>query len=154
MDRERWPPLSPLLQPVARTFSRKYAQHRPWALVAVMLWAALHDRPVSWACPPRPGSTPRRRPARRPAADTVRRRLGGVAVGLFWGALADRVRGAGPPALGAIVDGKPLLVGGCSEGPGAAFGRAAGHAGRGDPRPAVGSTRPLPEAREVTPLSG
>src|SRR5262249_61179936 len=107
MDRERWPPLSPLLQPVARTFSRKYAQHRPWALVAVMLWAALHDRPVSWACPPRPGSTPRRRPARRPAADTVRRRLGGGAPRPFLGGAADPGPRPGAPPPGARGGGTP-----------------------------------------------
>jgi hypothetical protein len=154
MERELWPPLYRLIQEVARTFSQKYVQHQPWVLVAVMLWAALHDRPVAWACQPRHWSTTRLRPARLPSPRTISRRLDGVAVGLFWRALADHARGAGPPALVAFVDGKPLLVGGCSKDPDAAFGRAAGHVGKGYKLHAVWSTRPLPEAWEVTPLNG
>lgn len=154
MERELWPPLYRLIRAVARDFSQKYVQHQPWVLVAVMLWATLHDRPVSWACQPRHWSTTRLRPGRLPSPATLSRRLDSVAVGLFWRALADRIRGAGPPALVAFVDGKPLLVGGCSKDPDAAFGRAAGHVGRGYKLHTVWSTRPLPEAWEVTPLNG
>src|SRR3954469_9346675 len=103
MERALWPPLYRPLREVARDFSQKYVQHRPWVLVAVMLWAALHDRPVSWACQPRPRVTTRLRPGRLPSPATMSRRLDGVGVGLFWRALADRVRAAGPPALVAFV---------------------------------------------------
>src|SRR5262245_52032795 len=41
-------PLYHPLRPVAKDFSQKYGQQPSWALVAVMRWAALHDRPVSW----------------------------------------------------------------------------------------------------------
>jgi hypothetical protein len=153
MERELWPPLYRLMRDVARDVSQKYVQYQPWVLVAVLLWAALHDRPVSWACQPRHWTTTRLRPGRLPSPATLSRRLDGVAVGLFWRMLADRVRGAGPPALAAFVDGKPLLVGGCSKDPDARFGRAAGHVGRGYKLHAVWSTRPLPEAWEVTPLN-
>jgi IS5 family transposase len=51
------------------------------------------------------------------------------------------------------VDGKPLLVGGCSHDPEARFGRAAGHLGRGYKLHAIWGQRPLPEAWEVTPLN-
>jgi hypothetical protein len=154
MERELWPPLYHLLQQVARTFSQKYVQHQPWVLVAVMLWAALHDRPVSWACQKRHWGGTRLRPGRLPSANTLSRRLDGVGVGLFWRALADRVRGEGPPALAALVDGKPLLVGGCSKDPDARFGRAAGHVGKGYKLHAVWAGRAAPEAWEVTPLNG
>ena len=70
MERELWPPLSHLLREVAKDFSQKYVQHPAWALVAVMRWAARHDRPVSWACQRRHWSTttlkPRRLPSPRP----------------------------------------------------------------------------------------
>jgi Transposase DDE domain len=154
MERELWPPLYRLIQEVARTFSQKYVQHQPWVLVAVMLWATLHDRPVCWACQPRHWTTTRLRPTRIPSAATLSRRLDGVAVGLFWRALAERVRGEGPPALVSFVDGKPLLVGGNSKDPDAKFGRAAGHVGKGYKLHTVWGTRPLPEAWEVTPLNG
>jgi hypothetical protein len=54
-----------------------------WVLVAVLLWAALHDRPVSWACQPRHWSTTTLRPPRLPSAATMSRRIDGVAVGLL-----------------------------------------------------------------------
>src|SRR5438477_4541912 len=151
MERELWPVLYRLLRETGKDFRQKYVQYQPWVLVAVMLWATLHDRPVSWACQPRHWSTTRLRPGRLPSPATLSRRLDGVAVGLFWRALADRIRGSGPPALVAFVDGKPLLVGGCSKDPDAAFGRAACHVGRGYKLHAVWSTRPLPEAWEVAP---
>ncbi len=153
MERELWPPLYRLVRQVARDFSQQYVSYQPWVLVAVLLWAALHDRPRSWACQRRHWSATTLRPGRLPSAATLSRRLDGVAVGLFWRAVEDRVRAAGDPALVAFVDGKPLLVGGCSKDPDAAFGRAAGHVGRGYNLHAVRSTRPLPEAWEVAPLN-
>jgi hypothetical protein len=153
MERELWPPLYRLIREVARDFSQKYVSYQPWVLVAVIAWAALHDRPRSWACQRRHWSTTTLRPGRLPSPSVLSRRADGVAVGLFWRALEARLRGRGDPALLAFVDGKPLLVGGCSKDPDARFGRAAGHVGRGYKLHAVWSTRPLPEAWEVTPLN-
>ena len=63
MERELWPPLYHVLCDVAKDFTQKYVSYHPWVLVAVLCWAALHDRPLSWACNPRPWSTTRlRRP--------------------------------------------------------------------------------------------
>jgi hypothetical protein len=153
MERELWPPVYRLLRAVARDFSQKYVQYQPWVLVAVLLWAALHDRPRSWACQRRHWSTTTLRPGRLPSAATLSRRVDGIAVGLLWRALEERLRATGDPALVAFVDGKPLLVGGCSKDPDARFGRAAGHVGRGYKLHAVWSTRPVPEAWEVAPLN-
>jgi DDE family transposase len=151
MERELWPPLYRLLRAVGQDFRQKYVRHQPWVLLAVFLWAALHDRPVSWACQPRHWSTTRRRPARLPSAATLSRRIDSVGVGLLWRALEQRVRDAGRPALLAFVDGKPLPVGGCSKDKDARFGRGAGCIARGYKLHAVWSTRPVPEAWEVTP---
>jgi Transposase DDE domain len=152
MERELWPPLYRLLQDTARDVRQKYVQHQPWVLVAVLLWAALHDRPVSWACQRRHWSTTTLRPARIPSAATLSRRADGVAVGLFWRELERRLRATGDPALVAAVDGKPLPVGGDSKDPAARFGRGAGCVARGYKLHAVWSTRAVPEAWEVTPL--
>lgn len=38
---------------VGERVRQKYVPHPPWVIAAVLLWAALHDRPVSWACDPR-----------------------------------------------------------------------------------------------------
>jgi hypothetical protein len=50
MERELWPIVCRALRATAREVSQKYVQYQPWAIAAVLLWAALHDRPVSWAC--------------------------------------------------------------------------------------------------------
>src|SRR5271165_3393686 len=104
MERELWPPLYHALRTVANDFRQKYVQLQPWVLVAVLLWAALHDRPVSWACQQRPWSTTTRKPWRLPSAATMSRRIDGVAVGLLWRTLEQRLRDGGAPALAAFVD--------------------------------------------------
>jgi hypothetical protein len=153
MERELWPPLYRLLRAAAKDFHQKYVQYQPWVLVAVMLWAALHDRPVSWACQPCHWSTTTLRPGRLPSPATLSRRLDGVAVGLFWRALEERLCRGGPPALVAFVDGKPLPIGGCGHDPDARFGRGAGCVAKGYKLHAVWSTRAVPEAWEVTPMN-
>src|SRR4051794_35605305 len=154
MERELWPPLYHLLMEVAKDFSQKYVQHQPWVLVAVMLWAALHDRPRSWACQRRHRSTTTLRPGRLPSPSALSRRVDGVAVGLLWRALEQRLRDSGDPALVAFVDGKPLPVGGNSKDADARFGRGAGCVARGYKLHAVWPARPVPEAWEVTPMNG
>jgi len=154
MERELWPPLYRLILAVARDVRQKSVQHQPWVLVAVTLRAALHDRPVSWACRRRHWSTTTLKPARLPSAATLSRRVDGVGVGLFWRALEQRVRATADPALVAFVDGKPLAVGGNSKDPDARFGRGAGGLAKGYKLHAVWSTRPVPEAWEVTAMNG
>jgi hypothetical protein len=153
MERELWPLLYRELQAAARDFRQKYVSHQPWAIAAVLLWAALHDRTTHWACQRRHWSTTRLSPGRLPAGSTVSRRARQTAFGLFLNVLTDRLRGRGLPALVVAVDGKPLLVGGCSKDPDARFGRAAGHMGRGYKLHAVWGERAMPEAWEVTPLN-
>jgi len=153
MERELWPPLYRLLRDVAKDFHQKYVQYQPWVLLAVMLWAALHERPVSWACQERHWSTTTLRPARLPSPATISRRIDGVAVGLLWRAVEQRLRDRAAPTLLAFLDGKPLPVGGNSKDPDARFGRGAGCIARGYKLHAIWSTRPVPEAWEVAPLN-
>lgn len=122
MERELWPLLYRLIRQTARDFSQKYVQFQPWVLVSVMLWAALHDRPVSWACQARHWSTTTSRLCRIPSPSTMSRHIDGAGVGLFWRALEQRIRNCGQAALIAFVDGKALPVGGNSKDPDARFG--------------------------------
>lgn len=48
---------------VGATLAQKYRQSPPGALGAVLLWAALHDRPLSWAGDPDHWRTTTLRPA-------------------------------------------------------------------------------------------
>src|SRR5689334_9093009 len=131
MERELWPLLYRLIRDTAKTFHQKYVHFQPWVLVAVFCWAALHDRPVSWACQKRHWSTTRLRPAPLPSPSTLSRRIDRVGIGLFWHALEQRLRDSGLPALVAFVDGKPLPIGGNGKDPDARFGRGAGCIAKG-----------------------
>jgi hypothetical protein len=152
MERELWPPLYHLLREVAKDFHQKYVQYQPWVLVAVMLWAALHDRTVSWACGPRHWSTTTLKPRRLPSPSTISRRIDSPGAGLLWRALERRLRDSGQPALVAFVDGKPLPIGGCGKDPDARFGRGAGATANGYKLHTIWSTRPVPEAWDIKPL--
>jgi hypothetical protein len=153
MERELWPLLYRILRRVANDFSQKGVQFQPWVLVAVTLWAALHDRPISWACGRKNWSTTSLRPWRIPSASTISRRAHGVAVGIFRRAVEQAIRDSQEPALVAFIDGKPLSIPAISAGPDAGFGRGAGEKSKGYKLHAVISTRALPEAWEITPIN-
>ena len=153
MERELWPFLYHELRETANDFRQKYVQIPAWVLVAVSLWAALHDRPVAWACNPRNWSTTGLRPWKLPSPSTMSRRAYSVGVGLLWHALQERLRRRSPePALIAMLDGKPLPVGGYTKDPDAAYGRGAGMMAKGYKLHTVWSNGALPEQWEVTSL--
>lgn len=154
MERELWPHLYRLIREVAKGFSQKYVRFQPWVLVAVMAWAALHDRTVSWACRERNWSTTTLRPCQLPSPSTLSRRIDGVGVALLWRALEQRLREGGHPALVTFLDGKPLPVGGDSKDPDARIGHGAGLLARGYKLHAAWTARAVPEAWDITPMSG
>lgn len=146
MERELWKVVYTRLKDVARRFHQKYVPIQPWRIAAVLLWAALHDRPVSWACDKRNWSTTRRKPGRLPSEATVSRRAHKTSFALFLNAVANELKGSGPPAWELVIDGKPLPVGKCSKDPDA----RSNHHGRGYKLHALWGTKCLPEAWEVT----
>lgn len=153
MERELWPLLYHLVHDVAREIHQKYVRHQPWTLVAVALWAALHDRTASWACDPRNWHNTRLRPWELPSQSTLSRRLHSVGTGLVWRALQDRIQSCGDPCLVAFLDGKALTVSGVSKDPDARRGRAAGGMGKGYKLHAIWAGRSMPEVWEVTALN-
>jgi hypothetical protein len=153
VERELWSILYPLLRRVGNDFSQKYVQFQPWVLVAVTLWAALHDRPVSWACDTGNWATTAHRPGRLPSASVLSRRGHGVAVGMVRRAVEQAIRDSHVPALVAFLDGKPLSVPAISSDPDAGFGRGAGEMSKGYKLHAVIADRPVPEAWDVTAIN-
>ena len=157
MERELWPLLYHHLQCVAERFRQKYVQMQPWVLVATMLWAAIHDRPICWACQESNWDTTRLRPLKIPSAATMSRRIDRVGTGLFWNALQQELQSVGRTDLElkliAYMDGKPLPVGNYSKDPDARWGHAAGRVQKGYKLHAIWSFSPLPDAWEVTPLN-
>jgi hypothetical protein len=153
MERELWPSLYTLLRDLGNDFRQKDVSYQPWVIVAVLLWAALHDRSRSWACQRRHWSTTRRRPDRLPSEATITRRANDIAVGMLLRAIEERIRAAHDPRLLAYIDGKPLVVGGASKDPEAKCGRGASQMAKGYKLHAIWSRRAVPEAWAVTPLN-
>ena len=136
MERELWSELSKAVCDVDANWpdSPRFT-HRTALIARVYLWAALHDRPVSWACDPQSWDA-RKRPAAAAAAaalpdqSAMSRRVRRKGPGGFE-AFLDRVahRLSGSPAALQLVkrfDGKPLAVASHSTDPDAAWGRGAG----------------------------
>ena len=153
MERELWPPLYRLLHQVAATVRQKNVHFQPGTIVAVLLWAALHDRPIAWACQPRHWSTTTLRPPELPSPSTMSRRAGSLAVAAVLRGLEDRLREAGTPDLVQVIDGKPLPVGGNSKDRDARFGRGAGGIAKGYKLYAIWAGRPMPEAWSLNSLN-
>jgi Transposase DDE domain len=149
MERELWPPLYHLVMRAGRTLRLIDVTYQPHIVVLVFFWAALHDRPVRWACDERNWATTTLRPARIPSAATMSRRLRRLDTALLMRKLVDLARGEGDPRLIAVVDAKPLPVGGASGDPEARCGRGAGMWARGYKLYAVWAGRPAPEAHRV-----
>lgn len=154
MERELWPLLYHELRETANDFRQKYVQIPAWVLIAVYLWAALHDRTIAWACDPRNWSTTSLRVWKLPSASTMSRRVYSAGTGLLWHALQQRLiqRSRDHPALAAFLDGKPLPTGGYTKDPDAAYGYGAGMPAKGYKLHTVWASGPLPLEWEVTSL--
>ena len=155
MERELWPLLYRTVCAVAEGFKQKYVQIPAWVLVVTMLWAAIHDRPVSWACDPENWKTTRLRPWRIPSDSTMSRRIDGEAVGLLWHTVEERLRSLSGtyPCFAALIDGKPLPVSGVTKDRDARYGRGAGTMAKGYKLHTVWAGRAMPETWEITPLN-
>jgi hypothetical protein len=154
MERELWPLLYRTVREVSGGFLQKYVHIPGWVVLLTFLWAALHDRPVSWACRAANWKTTHLRPPRIPSSSTMSRRVDRAALGLLWRAVEERMRTSNPPrSWASFLDGKPLPVGGCTKDPDARYGRGAGTMAKGYKLHVVLSDGVVPETWEVTPLN-
>jgi hypothetical protein len=99
-------------------------------IVQVYYWSVICDRPTSWACHKRHWPLHLRKRS-LPSPATMSRRLRSASVVALLQALERRVVAPKEPGLFWIVDGKPLVIGGCSKDRQAGYGRAAGSKGKG-----------------------
>ena len=153
MERELWPHLYHMVREAGQQFRQKNVRYPLWVLALVYLWAAVHDRPIHWACQEYNWTRTRLRPLQLPSASTMSRRVYGVAMGFFWRALEERLREHHLLGWVSFVDGMPLVVGGASKDPNARCGRGAGLKAKGYKWHALWNRRAVPEAWEVTPLN-
>jgi len=99
-------------------------------IVRVYYWSVVCDRPTSWACQKRHWPVFLRKRS-LPSPATMSRRLRSAAVVALLRALERHVVAPKEPGLFWIVDGKPLVIGGCSKDRQAGYGRAAGGMAKG-----------------------
>jgi hypothetical protein len=98
--------------------------HSNKIIVCVLTWAALHDRPILWACNRR--NWPRHlRPELMPTQSCMSRRLRTFGVQQLLELAFAHLRAQLPSGLVKFVDAKPLPVGGCTKDEDALYGRAA-----------------------------
>src|SRR5262249_46461367 len=152
MERELWPQVYHLVMTTGAAIRQTRVSFQPHIVVLTLIWAALHDRPQGWACDPAHWSPTTLRPCGLPSPATLSRRLRSVAVGVLMRQLAHPRRDRVPPRLLAILDGKPLPVGGASHDPEAKNGHGAGKIAKGYKLHAVWGSRPMPEAFAIEPL--
>ncbi len=129
MEGQVWSSVEALLL-FAQTESRRF-RFTHGAILRVVLWAVMNDRPIAWAC--RPRSWPEGvRPKALPHPSTVSRRWRSAALQREVRRLHDRaVNRVASGGRYVAIDGRPLVVGGCSKDPDARAGRGARGMARG-----------------------
>lgn len=152
MERELWI----LLYQIARGCSS-----RPWwavttffddDIVAVYLWAVLHDRPTSWACSPK--NWPKGLwQGKLPSQPTVSRRLATTEVQAILHTIEGQLGGLQNSGLVLEVDGKPLLVGSHSKDPDTEWGHVRRGWAKGYKFHALYGNGCIPKRWELTTLN-
>ena len=129
MERDLWTRMMRALRRLPRTRPRN-AVYTDAQVVAVLVWAALHERPVSWAC--QRGNWPVQAWRRKlPDQSTMSRRLRHCAILELLVTLLRSVQGDGPVGLVLVADGKPLELSEYTRDPDAKVGRGAGRMSKG-----------------------
>jgi IS5 family transposase len=150
MEYQLWKAIVALLASLGKARKRRSIDYTDHAIVQVYYWAVIHDRSQDWACHPKHWPIHLRR-QRLPAPGTLSRRLKTPQVVALLDALERRVVAPKEPGLFWIIDGKPLVIGGCSTDRQAGYGRAANSKAKGykihaivDPAGAIASWRLAP----------
>lgn len=151
MERDIWRMLAATLKVLPRGSGRRQVY---WDadIIAILLWAALHDRSINWAC--RRSSWPKEAWRRRlPDQSTVSRRLRSASVQTVLLMLVTCWHAAQPPALLAILDGKPLELSEYTTDTDARIGRGAGRFAKGYKMHTLITPDGRVLAVEITPLN-
>jgi hypothetical protein len=130
MEHQLWKSIVAVLVTLDKKPMSTHFDYSDERIVQIYYWAAIHDRPTTWAC--RRGNWPvhlRRRPL--PSDSTMSNRLRSPSVVALLAALERRVIAPKEPGLFWVIDGKPLTIGGCSKDRQAGYGRAAAGKAKG-----------------------
>ena len=124
MEGQLWVLIVAILPSISKRRKRTREDFSDEDIVKVFYWSVIHDRPVSWACQRRNWPLYLRR-QKLPSNTTMSRRLRTASVVALLDALERRVTSPCRPHLYWMIDGKPLVVSGCSTDRQAGYGRAA-----------------------------
>ena len=114
MEHQLWKEIVTVLDRIDKPGPEPHEKFSAGIIVMVWLWAVLHDRPVSWACLAAAWPVYARR-QRLPSPSTMSRRLRSESVRQLLARIEYRVLAPSQPKLLWIVDGKPLVISGCSK---------------------------------------
>lgn len=131
MEGELWEQVYRLIvEEASKRPRRKRVRYSDAWVLAVFFWAAVHDRPVCWACDGRNWPQEHRRWRDLPCDSTMSQRLRTLPALQLLAAVLDRLSSLALPSqtLVRAVDGKPLPVGGYSKDRDARWGKSAGGA--------------------------
>ncbi|HQR05588.1 MAG TPA: transposase [Gemmatales bacterium] len=124
MEHQLWNTIVTILAELCKKVKPTRFRFSSAEIIKVYYWAAVHDRPVSWACQRIHWPLHlRKRPL--PSKTTMSRRLRSRPVVALLKQLEDRVIAPTQPHLNWIIDGKSMVIGGCSKDRQAGYGQAA-----------------------------
>lgn len=130
MEGQLWNGIVMVLTQVCKRARRACEDFSDEDIVRVYYWAVIHDRPVSWACQAKNWPLhARRKPL--PSETTMSRRQRTLHVIRLLNAVEQRVTKPVGSGLYWMIDGKPLVIGGCSKDRQAGYGKAAASKAKG-----------------------
>ena len=152
MEHQLWPRVEESIERLRGERFRPRAKYSDATIVRVYYWAAMHDRPVCWACdrrnwPLHAGRQP------LPSPPTMSRRLRSPSVIALLDAIEQAVVRPAQAPLVHCLDGKPLPIGGCSKDRQAGYGRAAGGMAKGYKMHALVAHKGTVTAWRIAPMN-
>lgn len=131
MERQLWKEIVRIISQFSKQPFNPRQRFTDDDIIEVYFWAVIHDRPVSWACE-RINWSLWWHKERLPSNSTMSRRLRKKSVCERIELLEKRVlRSPSSSGLAWFLDGKPLVISGCSKDKQAGYGRAAGGKAKG-----------------------
>jgi hypothetical protein len=130
MEGQLWKRIVMVLAQVCKRPKRTNEDFSDEDIVRVFYWAVIHDRPISWACHARNWPLHARRKA-LPSTTTMSRRQCTPHVISLLNAVEQHVTRPTSRGLYWMIDGKPLVIGGCSKDRQAGYGKAAASKAKG-----------------------
>jgi hypothetical protein len=130
MEGQLWKAILTVLSQIDKRRKRAAERFSDEEIVLVFYWAVIHDRPVSWACAPE-NWPPHARRRSLPSNATMSRRQRSRHVVALLDAIEQQVTRPAQTGLCWLIDGKPLMIGGCSKDRQAGYGKAAGCKAKG-----------------------